>query len=312
MIRYIDGDLLESPAKVIVNAVNTQGVMGKGIALRFKRIYPEMFERYREHCKSGRLTIGKLYLYRTPHKWVLNFPTKEHWRNPCRPEYIEAGLRKFSASRAETGIASIAFPQLGCGNGGLDFESQVKPLLEKHLDRLPIPALIHVGMNHAGPPERQDARRTREWLRSEPPALPFDEVWQDLQAVLRNRSDFRTRAKGTVFSVHVKNDPPALVAVSSGKAPARISSEELTGFWQQLRDHGLTYRGIAPNQCHLSYLMPVFEQLPYVGAAKVSTTTAGFARNPAAALQMIPPPARQVEATMNLFGNALDAAQAKC
>ena len=86
--------------------------MGKGIALRFKRIYPDMFKRYRDHCEHERLAIGKLFLWKTPHKWVLNFPTKEHWRNPSRPEYIERGLEKFVSIHDELGITSIAFPRL--------------------------------------------------------------------------------------------------------------------------------------------------------------------------------------------------------
>ena len=77
MITYLSGDLFQSPAKVLVNTVNTVGVMGKGIALKFKRIYPEMFEVYRNHCERGNLQIGQLLLYKTPNKWILNFPNEE-------------------------------------------------------------------------------------------------------------------------------------------------------------------------------------------------------------------------------------------
>ncbi len=150
MISYTNGDLFESPAKILVNTVNTRGVMGKGIALRFKKIYPDMFNRYREHCQHRRLTIGKLHLYKTPHKWILNFPTKEHWRQPSRVEYIEEGLKKFRSSCTEIDAPSISFPMLGCGNGELDFETQVKPLMEKYLGSLSISALIHVDRNPFG------------------------------------------------------------------------------------------------------------------------------------------------------------------
>ena len=94
MITYVSGDLFESPARVLVNTVNTVGVMGKGIAKEFKILFPEMFQRYRELCETRQFNIGNLYLYKTPHKWILNFPTKKHWRSPSRPEYIEEGLRK--------------------------------------------------------------------------------------------------------------------------------------------------------------------------------------------------------------------------
>jgi len=127
MLTYVTGDLFESPAQTLVNTVNTVGVMGKGIALRFKQIYPEMFAKYQELCESGQFTIGQLYLWRTPNKWVLNFPTKEHWRRPSKLQYIEAGLEKFVEGYQDAGISSIAFPPLGCGNGELDFD-EVRPL----------------------------------------------------------------------------------------------------------------------------------------------------------------------------------------
>ena len=171
MITYIEGNLFESPAKVLVNTVNTKGVMGKGIALTFKRIYPAMFELYRDHCEQGRFEIGRLFLYKTRHKWILNFPTKKHWRNPSRLEYIEAGLRTFTASYAKMGITTIAFPALGCGNGELDYEVQVKPLMEKYLGQLSISTLIYLGKQRIEPPEHRDAKNISNWLRSEPSCL---------------------------------------------------------------------------------------------------------------------------------------------
>lgn len=142
-IKYVNDDLFESQAMVLVNTVNTVGVMGKGIAKEFKRQYPEMFEEYLRKCANGSLDIGKLWLYKASHKWILNFPTKKHWRNKSRVEYIEAGLKEFAEIHASEEIESISFPMLGCGNGGLDWNSQVKPLMEKYLGRLPIDISIH-------------------------------------------------------------------------------------------------------------------------------------------------------------------------
>lgn len=144
MITYVVGDLFTSPAKVLVNTVNTVGVMGKGIALDFKRIYPEMFEQYVDYCESGLLDIGKLWLYKTTHKWILNFPTKKHWRSRSKVEYIEAGLKNFVDIFDSEEIKSVSFPMLGCGNGGLDWDSQVRPLMEKYLESLPIDVYIHL------------------------------------------------------------------------------------------------------------------------------------------------------------------------
>lgn len=311
MIIYIDGDLFESPAKVLVNTVNTRGVMGKGIALQFKRIYPDMFKRYRDHCEHDRLTIGNLFLWKTPHKWVLNFPTKEHWRNPSRPEYIEEGLQKFVSIYDELGITSIAFPALGCGNGELDYEAQIQPLMESYLGNLSIPTFIHLHKWYSDRPEHRDTRRIEAWLRSEPSALPFDEVWRDILKVLHERRDFKTRSKHNKYRVSAEEDPPSIVVASSGKT-FRIVSDDLVAFWQQLRDYGLTHRSIAPEHRYLSYLMPVFAELPYVHPVAVSESTTGLRTNPAAGLQVIPPPRPPRLTTGDLFENATNAAQARC
>ena len=311
MIIYIDGDLFESPAKVLVNTVNTRGVMGKGIALQFKRIYPDMFKHYRDHCEHSRLTIGRLFLYKTPHKWVLNFPTKEHWRNPSRTEYIEKGLQKFVSIYDELGITSIAFPALGCGNGELDFESQVGPLMERYLGHLSIPTFIHLGKQYCEPPEHRDAKQIEAWLRSEPSALPFDEMWRDILDILRQKQNFRTRVKQNIYSVHPEEDPPSISITSSGKT-FRINSDDLVAFWQQLRDYGITHRSIAPEHRHLSYLMPVFAELSYVHPVAVSESTTGLRTNPAAGLQVIPPARPTRPTTGDLFENAANAAQARC
>lgn len=311
MLVYIDGDLFESPARVLVNTVNTRGVMGKGIALQFKRIYPDMFKRYRDHCEHNRLTIGRLFLYKTPHKWVLNFPTKEHWRNPSRVEYIEKGLQKFVSIYDELGITSIAFPALGCGNGELNYEEQVGPLMENYLGSLSIPIFVHLGEKYSGPPEHRDAKRIEAWLRSEPSALPFDEVWRDIVKVLRERRNFETRSKRNKYRISAEEEPPSLVVTSSGKT-FRIVSEDLVAFWQQLRDYGLTHRSIAPEHRHLSYLMPVFAELPYVQPVAVSESTTGLRTNPAAGLQVVPPPRPSRPTTGDLFENATNAAQARC
>ena len=98
MLAYLNTSIFDSPAQTIVNTVNTVGVMGKGIALSFKMLYPAMFEEYHRLCLAGKLDIGKLHVYRTPNKIIVNFPTKKHWRAPSHPEYIELGLQAFCAA----------------------------------------------------------------------------------------------------------------------------------------------------------------------------------------------------------------------
>lgn len=152
MITYTSTDLFSSAAQVLVNAVNTQGVMGKGIAAEFKRRYPEMFAEYRQRCHQGQFDVGQVHLFRSADKWILNFPTKKHWRHPARLEYIEAGLERFVAIYTSEGIQSVAFPMLGCGHGGLDWEEQVQPLMEHYLSDLPIEVSIHlIGRSASNP-----------------------------------------------------------------------------------------------------------------------------------------------------------------
>ena len=121
-ITIINGNIFNTKAQTIVNTVNCVGVMGKGIALVFKLRYPSMFDIYQDFCKQGLIGIGKLWIYKGDARdpWVLNFPTKTHWKLPSKYEYIEKGLQKFVETYKEKGITSIAFPLLGANNGGLD------------------------------------------------------------------------------------------------------------------------------------------------------------------------------------------------
>jgi O-acetyl-ADP-ribose deacetylase (regulator of RNase III) len=135
MIELAQGDLLEANADALVNAVNTVGVMGKGIALQFKRTFPENFKVYEAACKSGQLQPGKMLVCKAGDRYIINFPTKKHWRGASKLEYIEAGLRDLVEVIARHHIRSIALPALGCGAGGLDW-SAVFPLIQQHLSPL--------------------------------------------------------------------------------------------------------------------------------------------------------------------------------
>src|SRR3989304_9130636 len=187
MITYVIGNLFESPARVLVNTVNTVGVMGKGIAKDFKAIYPEMFRSYQKLCETGKFKIGTLWLYKTSNKWVLNFPTKTTWRQPSRVDYIETGLKAFVRGYARNGITSIAFPPLGCGNGELDWDRQVRPLMAKYLHKLPIDTLVHLYRQDEFVPEHKDVKTIATWLRAEPESLGFTEVWRDLTNIIGSR-----------------------------------------------------------------------------------------------------------------------------
>jgi O-acetyl-ADP-ribose deacetylase (regulator of RNase III)/uncharacterized protein YwgA len=137
------GDLFESRAQTLVNTVNCVGIMGKGIALGFKQRFPDMYEDYKRRCERGEVKLGQPYLYKGRHlPWILNFPTKDHWRDVSRISDIAAGLEYVARRYREWGITSLAVPPLGCGNGQLDW-TVVGPTLFRHLSRLDIPVELY-------------------------------------------------------------------------------------------------------------------------------------------------------------------------
>lgn len=141
-MKIIEGNIFTTECQTIVNTVNCFGIMGAGIALECRFRYPEMFLRYKELCDKKLLDIGKLYLYSSKQRWILNFPTKNHWKLPTKPEYLEKGLIKFKETYKEKGITSIAFPLLGAQNGGLTKEQSLS-LIEKHIKGLDIPVEVY-------------------------------------------------------------------------------------------------------------------------------------------------------------------------
>lgn len=141
-MRIITGNIFRTAHQTIVNTVNCFGIMGAGLALECKYRYPEMYIRYQEICTKKLLDIGKLYLFKTNQKWILNFPTKHHWKYETKPEYLEKGLQKFIETYKEKEITSVAFPLLGAQNGGLTKEQSFN-LLEKYLINIEIPVEIY-------------------------------------------------------------------------------------------------------------------------------------------------------------------------
>lgn len=147
MIRYTTGNLLDSKAEALVNTVNTEGVMGKGIALQFKNMFPHNFKVYSNVCKKKELKVGQLLLTEeetllTGKKIIINFPTKTNWRLPSEYAYIEAGLAELVKIIKERNIKSIAIPPLGSGNGGLNWQ-KVKLILERYLLELDCEVYIY-------------------------------------------------------------------------------------------------------------------------------------------------------------------------
>lgn len=140
MIRYTQGNLLDAPAEGLVNTVNEVGVMGKGIALMFRDSFPENTRAYEAACRRGEVKVGRMFVVENHDlsgpRWIINFPTKKHWRFPSKLEWVREGLQDLVRVLAVKRIRSVALPPLGCGNGGLDW-GQVRREIEAALGPLP-------------------------------------------------------------------------------------------------------------------------------------------------------------------------------
>lgn len=145
MITYTHGNLLEADAEVLVNTVNTVGVMGKGIALMFKERFADNYRLYAAACKANEVQTGKMFITEVNElagpRWIVNFPTKQHWRSPSRLEWIVDGLQDLRRFLLEKKIKSIAIPPLGAGNGGLAW-SEVRSIIEKELSDLDLDIIV--------------------------------------------------------------------------------------------------------------------------------------------------------------------------
>ena len=270
MIRYIEGDIFKSPAQVIVNTVNTVGVMGKGIALEFKKRYPDMFQAYRDICDKRKLKTGSLMLYYEPDHWVLLFPTKENWRNPSRMEYIEAGLAKFCRTYAEKGITSVAFPKLGCGNGELNW-SEVQPVMEKYLKDLPIDIYIYLGTGPDPIPEHKIQEKTVDWLRQNAKDMSFQGLEDDIRY---NCSiiPFSFSSGGMDWNV-IWQEGLLFENQGSDAVSVTVNEEDFFEIWSDLRNSGIALKGDAGSPGRL--VLDLLLSLGYVSEIRITDNKNG-------------------------------------
>ena len=261
MLTYVYNSLFDSPAQTLVNTVNTVGVMGKGIAKAFKEKYPYMFREYKRLCDSGELSIGKIHLWRSPQRLVLNFPTKTTWKKPSNVDYIKRGLDVFTNTYKELGITSVAFPPLGCGNGNLDW-LDVKPVMEAYLQNVEIPVYIH--NIHFGPefvPEHKES------------VLPTDlQAFQGdvIDSIKSRGGQFYTIDGNQQYTVQ-KLLSGEFEIITAGRRRETIPADEIERAWLGLRDGILSVDGYGDDRSrkYKSYLFPIFASLPYVRTAEV-------------------------------------------
>ena len=260
MLIYRRTSILESRAQTLVNTVNTVGVMGKGLAQAFKEREPKMFEAYKRICDEKRLEPGKLWLWRGSPNWILNFPTKVHWRNPSKLEWVEAGLVKFASAYEAQGISEISFPKLGCGNGNLEWD-EVRPLMERYLGDLPIKVYIHDFTKDIGLPEHLEAiaETARRGTASEP---SFEAFLNSLRDVVKiGGEQMLELSSGEAFRASLIGDDA--IAIDAPRGHWEIEEDALRGVWLELqsgivtkKSAGWTERDAGPQLVSLLSLLP--------------------------------------------------------
>lgn len=273
MIKYVKGDIFNSPSKIIVNTVNTVGVMGKGIALEYKKRYPEMFIKYHELCANHQLDIGKLYLWKKADKWVLLFPTKKHWRNPSTLEYIEQGLIKFADNWDKLGAASIAFPRLGCGNGGLDW-NVVKPLMEKYLNKIPMQILVYVDNYNDPIPEHQNITEMEKWLSGEMGLYGYEAFKVKLKNFIEAEKNILL-ANGITHEIKVQDE---MLCIDD----TILDESEICSLWNWVRDTGVFVPNEMPDEYNKISMvfLELLKKLEYIASVFVSSDGITFSNTP--------------------------------
>ena len=228
---------LESSAQTLVNTVNCVGVMGKGLAKAHRDQEPEMFQAYKKICDQDLLRPGMLWLWKGKRNWILNFPTKKHWRHPSKIEWIEAGLAKFVATYEDKGISEISFPKLGCGNGGLDW-SEVQPMMEEYLSRVDIPVFIHDFTKDIGVPEHLD-RVAKDMQPLAQRVGSFDEFIEAIgKATDLAGGSMVDLVSSRTFSATIEDGPNLSLRI--GDDELVLDEEGLLGVWSNFRRGFLT------------------------------------------------------------------------
>lgn len=258
MLKFHRTSLMTSSAQTLVNTVNTVGVMGKGLAAAFKKRDPEMFLKYKEICADGGMQAGSSWLWKGSDQWILNFATKKHWRNPSKLDYVSSGLIEFREKYEAAGIREVAFPRLGCGNGGLDW-NEVRPLMVQHLHDLPITVYIHDFEKKIGAPEHEVAL----FQQVEKPDN-FERFFQDLKEMI-DSCEGKIQPLKMAKPFHVKINEKSELRGDRGCDDLLAAEEDLYRIWSILTVSPLARFDLPEpvQKCALK-VFSVLSQLPYV------------------------------------------------
>lgn len=221
-------------------------------------------------CQKGSFDIGSLLLWRKSKKWVLLFPTKTTWRKPSQLEYIEKGLQKFASNWDKLQADSIAFPRLGCGNGGLAWED-VRPLMEKYLRRIPMHIYIYIDVYHDPVPEHEDITEIEKWISGENEQEGFQKFVVQLKYLLQQK-DFSILGKKIIW----KDNDDALIQIGD----IEINQEDTCRLWSYVQDVGIFSLNEIPEHYHL-FATEFMELLCYMRyTKKIYVSENGVESNP--------------------------------
>lgn len=281
MITYVHGKIFYSPARALINPVNTMGVMSSGLAYDFKRFFPEMYDAYRDLCHNDNLGIGQLMLYRTSHKLIVNFPTRKSNRAAENIEYIEEGLKKFVQVYAHHGITSASFPAFGTEDDDIAWDD-MRPIMEAYLDPLPISIYIHLAPDDTIVSDTAiggSTRTMRHWLNAQPHNMPFEAFWQDCLAVVKARNEFasfKTGKRITAVATQAKGRQRLSLKLSPKYGESLYLTEsQLRDIWQYIKRVGYVIPQNLPSMGNTTYgndgnelpahsVVAFLAQLPYI------------------------------------------------
>ena len=163
-LKIIQGNIFTSQCQTLVNTINCVGVMGAGIALECRLRFPKMFDQYVQFCDEDKIKVGLLWVYKSADPWILNFPTKKHWKYPSKEEYLHSGLENFVETYKSRGIKSIAFPLLGADKGGIAQDRSIS-IMEQYLSDLELDIEIY----KYDPFSKDDLfDKTKDWMLTNP------------------------------------------------------------------------------------------------------------------------------------------------
>lgn len=297
MLITVEAEIFQSPARVLLNPVNTAGVMSSGVSAEFKRFFPQAFTHYRSLCEAGQIEPGRLFFHQADYRTILHFPIKRHWRTAATVEIIEAGLQKLSTVWADQGIHTLAIPRFA--EGELNWDSVVRPLLETYLAPLPIPVYIH---HQPVPDTRRNIKQLDQSLNQPPLHLPFSRIWKDMRRIVRRTNGQCVTGGNHAYTVAFQDSTrySRLVITPAGEASMAVSMAALGELWEMLQRARLLLSVQFPSELEsaVPYIIPLFARTDDVRVVRAAMGD----RDPSAALLWTPPPDTRSPRLESLIG----------